>query len=199
MKKSGSASGVEQFMQMMQQMAGQQQGLNQQGLQLALGKMAAAAQQQMMQQMMKGQKGLRKSLEQLMNEMRQSGGGLGDLSGIGKEMDEVIKDLQKNQYTQTTQNRQQKILSRMLDSQVSMTQRGEKEERKSNTSAFGFKYSGPGGLPTDLGERQDLTLKALNSSMKAGYSKEHQTMIKRYFNFLSKDNYQTNSVDNLNE
>ena len=78
---------------MMQQMAGQQQGLNQQGLQLALGKMAAATQQQMMQQMTKGQKGLRKSLEQLMNEMRQSGGGeLGDLSGIGKEMDEVIKE-----------------------------------------------------------------------------------------------------------
>lgn len=200
MKKSGSASGVEQFMQMMQQMAGQQQGLNQQGLQLALGKMAAAAQQQMMQQMMKGQKGLRKSLDQLMNEMRQSGGGeFGDLSGIGKEMDEVIKDLQKNQYTQTTQNRQQKILSRMLDSQVSMTQRGEKEERKSDTSTLGLTYSGPGGLPSDLGERQDLTLKALNSSMKAGYSKEHQTMIKRYFNFLSKNNYQTNSVDNLNE
>ena len=200
MKKSGSASGVEQFMQMMQQMAGQQQGLNQQGLQLALGKMAAAAQQQMMQQMMKGQKGLRKSLEQLMNEMRQSGGGgLGDLSGIGKEMDEVIKDLQKNQYTQTTQNRQQKILSRMLDSQVSMTQRGEKEERKSDTAILGLTYSGPGGLPTDLGQRQDLTLKALNNSMKAGYSKEHQTMIKRYFNFLSKNNYQTDSIDNLNE
>ena len=68
-------------------------------------------------------------------------------------MDEVIKDLQKNQYTQTTQNRQQKILSRMLDSQVSMTQRGEKEERKSDTSILGFKYSGPGGLPTDLGAK----------------------------------------------
>ena len=200
MKQSGSASGVEQFMQMMQQMAGQQQGLNQQGLQLALGKMAAAAQQQMMQQMMKGQKGLRKSLEQLMSEMQQSGGGaLGDLNGIAKEMDEVIKDLQKNQYTRTTRNRQQKILSRMLDSQVSMTQRGEKEERKSDTSTIGLTYSGPGGLPTDLGQRKDLTLKALNSSMKAGYSKEHQTMIKRYFNFLSKNNYQKDNVNILNE
>jgi len=200
MKKSGSASGVEQFMQMMQQMAGQQQGLNQQGLQLALGKMAAAAQQQMMQQMMKGQKGLRKSLETLMNEMRQSGGGkLGDLSGISKEMDEVIKDLQKNQYNQKTQNRQQKILSRMLDSQVSMTQRGEKEKRKSDTSKLGLTYSGPSGLPSDLGQRQDLTLKALNSSMKAGYSKEHLDMIKRYFNFLSKNNYLFNSNDDLNE
>ena len=58
-------------------------------------------------------------------------------------MDEVIKDLQKNQYTQKTQNRQQKILSRMLDSQVSMTQRGEKEERKSSSAEFGVTYSGP--------------------------------------------------------
>ena len=87
----------------------------------------------------------------------------------------------------------------MLDSQVSMTQRGEKEERKSNTSTIGLTYTGPGGLPTDLGQRQDLTLKALNSSMKAGYSKEHQTMIKRYFNFLSKNNYQKNNVNILNE
>ena len=110
MKKSGSASGVEQFMQMMQQMAGQQQSLNQQGLQLALGKMAAVAQQQMMQQMMKSQKGIRKSLEQLMNEMRQSSGNkLGDLSGIARDMDEVIKDLQKNQYSQKTQDRQRKF------------------------------------------------------------------------------------------
>ena len=200
MKKSGSASGVEQFMQMMQQMAGEQQSLNQQGLQLALGKMAAAAQQQMMQQMMKGQKGLRKSLEQLMSEMRQSGGKeLGDLSGIAKEMDEVIKDLQKNQYTQKTQNRQQKILSRMLDSQVSMTQRGEKEERKSSSAEFGVTYSGPGGLPSDLGQRQNIALKALNTSMKAGYSKEHQAMIKRYFNFLSKRPSHNESIINLNE
>ncbi len=200
MKKSGSASGVEQFMQMMQQMAGQQQGLNQQGLQLALGKMAAATQQQIMQQMMKGQKGIRKTLEKLMNEMRQSGGKeFGDLSGIAKEMDEVIKDLQKNQYNQKTQKRQQKILSRMLDSQVSMTQRGEKEERKSSSAELGLTYSGPGGLPSDLGQRQNIALKALNTSMKAGYSKEHQTMIKRYFNFLSRNPSQNESIDDLNE
>jgi len=199
MKRSGSASGVEQFMQMMQQMAGQQQSLNQQGLQLAIGKMAAAAQQQMMQQMMKSQKGIRKSLEQLMNEMRQSSGNkLGDLSGIARDMDEVIKDLQKNQYNQKTQDRQQKILSRMLDSQVSMTQRGKKDERQSSSAELELTYSGPGGLPTDLGQRENLTLKALNSSMRAGYSKEHQNMIKRYFNFLSSSNYQ-NDTDNLSE
>ena len=86
----------------------------------------------------------------------------------------------------------------MLDSQVSMTQRGEKDERQSSSAELELTYSGPGGLPTDLGQRENITLKALNSSMRAGYSKEHQNMIKRYFNFLSSSNYQ-NDTDNLSE
>ena len=49
MEESGSASGFQQFMEMMQQMSGQQQVLNNKGMQLGLGQMAAAAQQQMMQ------------------------------------------------------------------------------------------------------------------------------------------------------
>ena len=50
--------------------------------------MAAAAQQQMMQQMLNEQKGSKKTLEELMKEMQQSGqNSLGDLNGIGNEMD----------------------------------------------------------------------------------------------------------------
>ena len=47
--------------------------------------MAAAAQQQLMQQMMKGQKGIRKSLEQLMNESQSGGNELGDLVALQKK------------------------------------------------------------------------------------------------------------------
>ena len=187
MMESGSASGFQQFLEMMQQMSGQQQGLNQKGLQLGLGQMAAAAQQQMMQQMLNEQKGIRKSLEQLMKEMQQSGqNSLGDLSGIANEMDEVIKDLQKKKFNRKTQERQQKILSRMLDSQTSMTQRGKKDERTSETAIEGLVYEGPGGLPIDLGQRESIAIQALNRAMKAGYSRDNQLMIKQYFNSLSK-------------
>ena len=186
MQKSGSASGFQQFLEMMQQMSGQQQGLNQKGMQLSLGQMAAAAQQQMLQQMLNEQKGIRKSLEQLMKEMQQSGqNSMGDLSGIGNEMDEVIKDLQKKKYDRKTQERQQRILSRMLDSQTSMTQRGKKEERKSTSAMEDLVFLGPGGLPMDLGQREDLAIQALNQAMKAGYSRDNQIMIKRYFNSMS--------------
>jgi len=186
MQESGSASGFQQFLQMMQQMSGQQQGLNQKGMQLSLGQMAAAAQQQMMQQMLDEQKGIRKSLEQLIKEMRNSGQkSMGDMSGMANDMDDVIKDLQKKRYSRKTQERQQRILSRMLDSQTSMTQRGQKNERKSSSATKNLVFQGPGGLPADLGQRKDITLQALNKAMKAGYSKDNQIMIKRYFNSLS--------------
>ncbi len=196
LQESGSASGFEQFLQMMQQMAGKQQGLNEQGMQLSLGQMAAAAQQQMIQQMLDSQREIRKSLEQLMKEMRHSGQkGMGDLNGIAEEMDAVIQDLQRKNFNQKTQDRQQRILSRMLDSQTSMTQRGEKDERKSSTAITEYLFEGPSGLPTDLGQRESLAFQALNQSMKAGYSKEHQRMIKRYFNLLTKISEEKNNED----
>jgi hypothetical protein len=200
MQQSGSASGYSQFLKMMQQMAGQQQGLNQQGMQLSMGQMAAAAQQQMMQQMLQKQQGLRKSLEQMMNEMRHSGQkGMGDLGGIGKEMDEVIKDLQRRRFSRKTKERQQRILSRMLDSQTSMTQRGFKDERKSTSAESTVAFEGPGGLPADMGQRQSLALQALNKAINAGYSREHQTMIKRYFNSLSQLQTKQKSMETDNE
>ena len=187
MKQSGSASGYEQFLKMMQQMAGQQQGLNQQGMQLGLGQMASSGRKQMMQQMLDRQKQIQQSLNQLIDEMRNSGQqhGVGDLAGINKEMDKVIADLQRQQYNKRTNERQQKILSRMLDSQTSMTQRGFKDERKSTVATNNVIFEGPGGLPSDLGQRQNIALKALNNAINAGYSRENQTMIKRYFNSLS--------------
>ena len=63
--------------------------------------------------------------------------------------------------------------------------RGEKDERKSSSAKKNFIFDGPGGIPTNLGQRESLALQALSKAMNAGYSREHQSMIKRYFNFLS--------------
>ena len=185
MQESGSASGYEEFLKQMEEMAGRQQGANKQGMQLALGQMAASMQQSMMQQMLAQQQGIRKSLSQMMDEMEQAGDqGLGDLSGIANEMDEVIKDLQRKQFTRQTSDRQQRILSRMLDSQKSMTQRGFEEERKSKIGDQTL-FTGPSGLPQDLGQRQSLIMNAMNHALKSGYSRDYQKMIRRYFNALS--------------
>ncbi len=184
MQSSGSASGYEAFLKRMEDMAGQQKGINDQGMQLALGQMASGLYEALMGEMLKNQKSVRKSLSELMNEMQSSGKeGLGDMAGIANEMDEVIKELEVRQFTQKTQNRQQRILTRMLNSQKSLTKRGFEDTRKSKT-ATSIVYRGPSGLPQDLGQRQSLVSAALNEAMKSGYSRDYQTMIRRYFNAL---------------
>jgi hypothetical protein len=198
MRSSGSASGYEQFLEQMKKMAGQQQGINNQSMQLAMGQMAAAAQQGLLQKLLREQRQVRKSLREMMDEMRQSGEkGLGDMGGIAHEMDEVLKDLERRRISKKTVDKQRRILSRMLDSQKSMTQRGEKEERKSET-ATEILTSGPAGLPTDLGQRRSLTLEAMNRALKAGYPRDYQSMIRRYFNAISENNFITLQTDTLN-
>ena len=112
MQASGSASGFEQFLKMMQQMAGQQQGINQQGNNLSLGQISSSAQQQILKSMLQGQKNIQKSLQQLIKEIQQSGNqqGQGDLNGIAQDMKDVISDLSKYRYNRKTKDKQQNTL-----------------------------------------------------------------------------------------
>jgi len=194
MKSSGSSSGYDQFLQAMEEMAQKQQGLNSKGMQLGLGQMNPSMQNQLMKDLLQEQQSIRKSLEKLMNEMKNSGNqnNQGSLEGIKKEMDKVLNDLNNKNFNPKTKERQKRILSRMLDSQAAMTERGYKDERKSKTVESYLKVDGIGGLPEDLGQRKNLTLEALNNAVKAGYKKEHQIMIKRYFNSLNQT--QSNNV-----
>ena len=187
MQSSGSASGFEQFLKMMQQMAGQQQNLNQQGTGMGMGQLSESAKQQILQSMLQGQKSVQKALQQLIKEMKQSGekNGQGDLKGISNDIEDVISDLSKFKYNKKTKNKQRRILSRMLDSQTSLSQRGYKEKRKSYTVDRTDIYSSSKNLPLSLGQRENIALEALNRSLNSGYSREYQTMIKRYFNSMS--------------
>ncbi len=112
--------------------------------------------------------------------------GLGDLSGIANEMDDVIHDLERRRFTKKTAEKQERILSRMLDSQKSLAQKGTKEERTSETAEL-ISYAGPGGLPNDLGQRRNLAIEALNRAMQSGYSRDYKAMIRRYFQSISQN------------
>ncbi|HDR05544.1 MAG TPA: hypothetical protein ENN84_09940, partial [Candidatus Marinimicrobia bacterium] len=132
--QSGSGSGMEQFMKQMEQMAAQQQGLNAgtsqqlslfgkgQGMMDQMGRLAAQ------------QQAIRKSLKELGQEMAASGANpLGNLDQIAKEMEDVINDMRKNNVNRQTIQRQQRILSRMLDATRSVRKREFKEDRESKT------------------------------------------------------------------
>ena len=182
-RQSGSASGFEQFLERMKQMAASQEGINAQTLQLALGQMASVSQEQLMRRLQRDQAQLKKSLEELMKEIRGSSEGGERLGGIGLEMEEVIKDFGRNNVNRRTIERQRRILTRMLDAQKSLRQQEMTEKRRAVTTGD-IKRQGPAGLPADLGQRRNLAIEALNTAMKAGYPRDYREMIRRYFNSL---------------
>ncbi|MEC9475281.1 MAG: DUF4175 family protein, partial [Candidatus Neomarinimicrobiota bacterium] len=186
MQDDGSASGYEEFLKQMENMSNQQKSVNDQGMQLALGQMSSAMKESIIKRMLGKQRDIQNSLKQAMKKLDESGNqGLGDLDGIAQEIDKVINELGQNRYNRNTMNRQQQILSRMLNSQKSMAQRGVKDKRKSKT-ATQIVSNAPSGLPTDLGQRQSVLMEAMDQALSAGYSREYQSMIRRYFNSLKK-------------
>ena len=72
----------------------------------------------------------------------------------------------------------------MLNSQRSMTQSCVKDERKSKTASQ-VSSAAPLGLPSDLGQRKSIIMNAMDEALSAGFSREYQGMIQKYFNSLN--------------
>ena len=188
MQKSGSASGFESYMEQLEGMSEKQKGINKGTMQM--GQMGMMAQQEMMQGLQGQQEALQKALQEMMKEIP-GGDTPGSLSKAEQDMEEVINDFKRNQVTRKTMERQEQILSRMLDSHKSMTQRGFSEKRKSNAGGE-FTYDGPTGLPIDKGQRDLLLINAMESALQEGHPREYQQMMKHYFRSLQQASEQAN-------
>ena len=79
--------------------------------------------------------------------------------------------------------RQESILSHMLDAQRSIRQQGFKEERESE-SGKEFELQQKPRLPEDKGERNRLLREELMRALKQGYPAEYEQMIREYFQRL---------------
>jgi len=185
---SGSASGLQEMMDRLSQMSGKQQGINQQTMQLGLGQQPMSLQQQAaMARLAAEQAALKKSLEQLQQEFGNRSEILGRLDKIAEEMDDVVKDLQSKNVNRRTIDRQQKILSRLLDAQKSIQQRDYSKKRKAETGKM-YLTKSPSQLPADLGERDFQLRQDLLKAMKQGYTRDYQELIRKYFEALVNEN-----------
>ena len=183
---SGSGGmGMQQFMQRMQQMAQQQQGINQQTLGLGMGGQMSLAQQAAMKRLAAQQRAMGKSLEQLQQEMAGKSEILGSLDKIAQDMEDVAKDLHSQHVNQTTINRQQRILSRLLDAQRSVRRRDYSRKREAETGKT-YLAKNPGRLPKDLGQHKNTLQEDLLRAQREGYSRDYLELIRLYFEALDK-------------
>lgn len=189
MMQGGGAGGMMSMMQQLGQLSGQQMSLNnltQQLQQLSQGSLSGEQQMQL-QRLAQQQQMIQKSLDQLNKEAKQSGKSKAlpeNLEKILKQMQEVITDMKTERLDEDLVQRQEKILSKLLDAQRSINERDFEKERESNAGTNITRQS-----PSELylKKKSDLLRDALIKSVQEGYKKDYEDLLRKYYEALQKE------------
>ena len=132
----------------------------------------------MMQQLLEQQQQLQQQLEQLIGD--NPGQETGGLIKANEEMEEVIFDFKNNNVSRKTHERQQQILSKMLDSQKSLTKKDFSNKRKSKI-ADNYQISNINQIPTNYGEKDLFYIQAMEKALDENISTEYENITRIYF------------------
>jgi hypothetical protein len=193
MMQGGSGSGgMMSLMQQLQKMSGQQMDLNNltQMLQQMQQGQLSPQQQSELQRLAQQQQLIQKSLEELNKEARQSGESKkipADLENIINQMKEVVTDMNTEKLDDKLIQKQEKILSKLLDAQRSINERDFEKERKSESGENVVRNS-PAELNLSSQQSKGKLREALNNAIREGYNKDYENLIRKYFESLQKEN-----------
>jgi hypothetical protein len=186
----GSGGGLQSLLQKLGAVAGRQQGINQGmgSLPMSGGGQMTVEQQAALQRMLGEQQAVKKSLDQLKEEAATFGNKdklMGDLDKISKDMEEVIKEMRQNNVDQNTIQKQERILSRLLDAQRSMRERDFEKKRKSE-SGKDFIRTSPKDIDLNSIEGKNKLQQDLLKAIEEGYTGDYEELIKKYYEILQK-------------
>lgn len=184
---SGEGMSMEQMIQQLQQMAMQQDQLNQ-ALRDFLGRepgeRLSTDMQQRLQQLANQQNAMRRQLAEMAQQRDLANQLAGDLERIAQQMEESIRELQTGQVDRSTQQRQQQILTRLLDASRSLQERGEERRREGRQGSEVERQTPP---PLQQTMTQDELRRALINALESGYTRDYQILIQRYFEMLQNE------------
>jgi len=191
MQGGSSGGGMMSLMQQMQKLSGQQMDLNNmtQMLQQMQQGQLSPQQQGEMQRLAQQQKMIQKSLEELNKEAKQSGQSKkipADLENIVNQMREVVTDMNTEKLNDELIQKQEKILSKLLDAQRSINERDFEKERKSN-AGLNITRNSPAGLNLSNSKGKEKIKDELNRAIQEGYNKDYENLIKKYYEALEKE------------
>jgi hypothetical protein len=194
MMQGGGQGGMMSMMQQLGKMSQMQMSLNNmtQALQQGMsgqGQMTPQQQSQM-QRLAQEQQTIQKSLDELNKEAQRSGKSKSlpaNLDNIMKQMQEVVADMHSEKIGSELIQKQERILSKLLDAQRSVNERDYEKERESKAGTQITK-----GSPADLNlstERGKNRIKdELNKASQEGYLKDYEELIRKYYEALQKRN-----------
>lgn len=184
----GDAQGS--MMQKLQQMAGKQQGINQGTQQMGTGQQLSPEKQAELGRLASEQGKAQRAMEELAKKNEGKDGkkkALGNLDKIAEEMKEVVADMQSGMITPETRKRQERILSRLLDATRSMNERDYETKRESR-SGQDITRNSPNALDYITQEGKTRALQELLRSIQQGYTKDYESLIRKYFESVQKAN-----------
>ena len=100
-------------------------------------------------------------------------------------MQEVIRDMKDKNVDENTLQKQERILSRLLDAQRSMRERDFEKQRKSNVGKD-FTRQSPKEIDFNSLEGKNKLQQDLLKAIEAGYAKDYENIIRKYFESLNK-------------
>ena len=182
----GSGSSMQKMMQKLKQTSGQQQKLNsqiQKHLNDVQGKRLSPSQQQRRKELARQQRRIKQQLQNMDvgSEARQKL--LGDLQKIAEQMEKSAEELEQGQRpSRDLLDRQQQILTRLLNAQSSLRTQGKKKKRTGQSADEDAQRKSPGRLPS--ADDTDQLRRDLIRALEMGYSSDYEALIKRYFDLL---------------
>jgi len=191
MMQGGSQGGMMSLMQQLQGLSGQQMNLNnltQKLQQMTQGGMTPQ-QQAEMQRLAQQQQLIQKSLEQLNKEAKVSGQSTklpADLDNVLKRMQEVVTDMQGDKLNDELIQKQENILSKLLDAQRSINERDYEKERESR-SGENVARNFPDELNLNSTNSLNKIRDELNKAVNEGYSKDYEDLIRKYYEILQSE------------
>ncbi len=192
MQGGQGGSGMSGLLGQLSQLSGQQGGINQgtrDAMGMGQGQGLSAEQQAAYERLAGRQAAVQKTMQQLAEEAKNTGDFsklLGDLNKIADEMQEVQTDLEQQNVTPETTQKQERILSRLLDSQRSMRERDYEKRRKSESGKTVPRVS-PGEIDLTTQEGKNKLREELLRVLESKYSKDYETLIKKYFEELDRE------------
>jgi len=185
---SGGGAGSMSMQQMMEQLSQsgkQQQKLNQMMQDMIndmQGERLSQDQMQRLNQIAKQQNQIRKQLQQLQQQGEMDGDQIGsELQRMIEDMEDTINDLRGGSTDPIMIERQQNILSRMLQAEQAMQERDEEDKREGNI-AENYEQNRPPELTLEELEKQIRN--RLNDPNFTKYSPDYQRLIENYFELL---------------
>lgn len=190
MQGRSGQGGMMSLLQQLQQLSGQQMTLNNMTQMLQQMQQGNLNQEQLsqLQRLAQEQQLIKKSLEQLNKEAKESGESKkipANLENIAKQMQEVITDMQTEKLTDDLIQKQERILSRLLDAQRSINERDFEQERKSETGKNIVRQS-----PSELNlkkMKRDALREEIDKAVREGYNKDYEELIRKYFELLQQE------------